>query len=165
MQNVDWNDKIKEALDRTEFMAISTTGDDGSWTNPVAFAYNEKAELFFISMVDTKHSKNILANPNVSAAIFKTERFSGGDVLGLQLKGNAKHLKDQEEINRAASYYFGRSLSNDEFRGETSEKRGSAAVWQFFQITPTELWCFDSRSFGEKRVVVNLELLNLPVSK
>src|SRR5262245_55865686 len=32
MNEIDWNDKVKEALDRTEFMAISTIDADGSWT-------------------------------------------------------------------------------------------------------------------------------------
>jgi uncharacterized protein YhbP (UPF0306 family) len=161
MKDVDWNKKIKEALDRTEFMAISTVGDDGSWTNPVAFAYSEKMELFFISMIDCKHTQNILKNKNVSAAIFKTERFSEGDVLGLQLKGNAVHLTSSDDIKKAADYYFNRSSSNDEFRTMTSDKGGDKALWQFFKITPSEVWCFDSRVFGEKRVKVDLMGLSL----
>jgi uncharacterized protein YhbP (UPF0306 family) len=158
---IDWNSKLKEALDRTEFMAISTVGSDGSWTNPVAFAYSEKMELLFISMMDSKHSQNILKNPDVSAAIFKTERFSDGEVLGLQLKGTASHLTDPKEIEYAAKYYFGRSEANDEFKNLTSLKDGANAVWQFFKIVPTEVWCFDSRVFGEKRVEVDMKSVNI----
>ena len=40
--NTNWNQKIKEALDRTEFMAISMMGDGESWMNPMAFAYSKK---------------------------------------------------------------------------------------------------------------------------
>lgn len=161
MENVDWNVKVKEALDRSEFMAISTTGIDGSWTNPVAYAYSEKMELFFISMMDSKHAKNILAKRDISGAIFKTERFEGGDVLGLQYKGTAQHLTKQADIDYAAKYYFGNSPANDAFRLETSEKGGIEAPWQFFKITPSELWCFDSRVFGEQRRQVELSALNL----
>lgn len=163
MENVDWNLKVEEALDRTEFMAISTVGPEGSWTNPVAFTYNEKADLFFISMMDALHVKNILANSQISGAIFKTERFAEGDVLGLQIKGECVHLTDKEEIVEAASYYFGRRASNDEFRIKTSEKSGEDALWQFFKITLTELWCFDSRVFGEKRERVDLSLLSIAI--
>ncbi|MBI4085087.1 MAG: pyridoxamine 5'-phosphate oxidase family protein [Candidatus Liptonbacteria bacterium] len=161
MQNIDWNKEIKEALDRTEFMALSSVNNGESWTNPVAFAYSETMELFFISMMDAKHSQNILANPNVSVAIFKTERFPSGDVIGLQLKGQAKHLTEISEIQKAAKYYFGRSPGNEEFRQKTSESGGSGALWQFFKITPTELWCFDSRIFGEERKKVDLSTLVL----
>ncbi|GEM_PF-1280107 len=161
MQKIDWNIKVKEALERTEFMALATLGEEGSWINPVAFAYSEKMELFFISMMDNRHTKNIIVNPNVSVAIFKTERFPEGDVMGLQLKGIATHLTAPKDIQEAARYYFARSKSNDEFRAKTSEKGGAAALWQFFKVTPTEAWCFDSRVFGEKREQINLSGLNL----
>ena len=160
---MDWNEKVKEALDRTEFMAIATVGGSESWTNPVAFAYDEKANLYFISMMDAKHVQNILDNGHVSAAIYKTERFAEGDVIGLQLSGTCEHLTDKADIEEAAKYYFGRSPSNDEFRGKTSLVGGSNAEWQFFKITPTELWCFDSRIFGEKREQVQLSDLDLTV--
>ena len=70
-----------------------------------------------------------------------------------------------EDIQEAARYYFGRSSSNDEFRAKTVETGGASAVWQFFKITPTEAWCFDSRIFGEKRERVDLKGLNLEVKQ
>lgn len=151
MQNIDWNQKIKEALLRTEFMAISTVGEDGSWTNPVQYGFSEKLDLYFVSMLDAKHSRNILEDPRISAAIFKTERFSGpeGDVLGLQLKGTARHLTDQSELEEAARCY-----------GSRPEE-----IWHFFKISIEELWCFDSRIFGERRVRVDLGSLSLSLEK
>lgn len=151
MKPTNWNSKVKEALDRTEFMAISTIGEDGSWTNPVEFHYSEKMNLYFVSMIDTKHVQNILRDPRISAAIFKTERFPGpeGDVLGLQLKGTAQHLTDERDIEEAVRCWGGRP----------------SEVWNFFKIVPEEVWCFDSREFGEKRVKVDLSsiALDLPV--
>src|SRR6478752_8542870 len=55
MNEIDWNEKVKEALDRTEFMAISTIGADGSWTCPVQFGFSEKLDLYFRSMPHSKH--------------------------------------------------------------------------------------------------------------
>jgi uncharacterized protein YhbP (UPF0306 family) len=147
MENINWNLKIQEAVDRTEFMAISTTDEHGSWTNPVQYGYSEKFDLYFVSMLDAKHVKNILKNPRVSGAIYKTERFPGseGNVMGLQFKGNAYHITDNNEINEAVGYYGSKP----------------SEVWNFFKIIPEELWCFDSRVFGEKRVNVDLETLKL----
>jgi hypothetical protein len=145
---MDLNQKVKEALGRTEFMALSTSGPDGVWTNPVAHKYDAELNLYWMSMMHSKHSQNILSNPKVSAAIFKTERFPGeaGDVMGLQLAGTAVHLTDPAEIEEA-SRACGAAPSDD--------------VWHFFKITPTELWLFDSRDFGEERVQVNLDGLDL----
>lgn len=141
MGNINWNAKVKEALDRTEFMAISTIGEDGSWTNPVEYYYSEKLDLYFVSLMDAKHVQNILKDNRISVAIFKTERFSDGEVLGLQLKGTTKHLTEQSEVDEAIRVRGGKKPSGE---------------WNLFKITPTELWCFDSRIFGEKREKVDL---------
>jgi uncharacterized protein YhbP (UPF0306 family) len=143
---IDWNAKIKEALNRTEFMAISTIGEDGScWTNPVEYHYDEKLNIYFVSMIDSKHVSNLLKDSRVSVAIFKTERFSDGEVLGLQLKGRAQHLTEKTEIEEAIRCYGSRPSD----------------VWHFFKISPEELWCFDSRIFGERRQAVDLATLRL----
>lgn len=141
-------------------MAIATAGDDGTWVCPVQYGYDENINLYFVSAVGSKHIKNILANSQVACAIFKTERFSSGDVLGLQLKGAARQLTTEKEIMEAARCYYGRS--GEDFATKVREHIGKDAEWQFFEITPTELWCFDSRVFGENRQQVDLSAISLP---
>ncbi len=163
MQNFDWNKEIKEGLDRTEFMALSTLGNDGSWTCPVQFGYSEKLILYFVSMPRSKHSQNILRDNKVSVAIFKTERFPGpkGDVLGLQLKGMAEHLISRRDVEEAARCYYGRSPRKIDYKTKVDEHLRENAEWNFYRIIPTELWCFDSRFFGEERRKVDLSALTL----
>jgi uncharacterized protein YhbP (UPF0306 family) len=159
--SIDWNQKIKEALDRTEFMAISTVGDDGSWTCPVQFGYSEKLDLYFKSMPHSKHVQNILKDERVSVAIFKTERLPGRDVLGLQLKGTVRRLSERGEVEEAARCQYGRDPRKIDYKTKVDEHLGDDAEWNFFKITPTELWCFDSRVFDEERVQVDLNSLTL----
>lgn len=161
MQEVDWNQKIKEALDRTEFMALSTADETRSWVCPVAFSYDESLNLYFISMMETQHVQNILKNEKVSVAIYKTERFGDGDVIGLQLNGSAKHVTDPDELSACSGYYFGRSDSNDGFKDSSSAHDNEEAKWQFFKITPAQLWYFNSADFSEKRVEVPLTELSV----
>jgi len=92
----DINRRVKEVLERTEIMALSTVGSDGSWVSPVRFEYNEKLELSFTSMMDTKHVQNILKDPRVSVAIYSFPGPPGGN-LGLQIKGTAKRMSDSDE--------------------------------------------------------------------
>ena len=117
MPRVDRNARVKEALERTDIMALSTIGADGSWTTPVQYSYSPKLELSFVSMMDTKHVANILKDSRVSVAIYSPVQFPGGGSLGLQIKGEAK------------------LLSRDDDKG-----------WHTFTITPEEVWCFDSRT-------------------
>ena len=121
---------VKEALDRTEIMALSTIGADGSWTCPVHYHYNEKLELFFMSLPDTKHVKNIYADPRVSLAIFSPPGPTG-EKLGLQIKGTAT------------------DLGPDDVHGD----------WHNFKITPEEVWCLDSR-ISQQRQRVELSTLS-----
>jgi len=86
---VDWNARVKEALDRTDIMALSTLGADGSWTSPVEYTVGPKLELSFVSMIDTKHVANLLADSRVSLAIYNPKPLPGGGSLGLQMKGRA----------------------------------------------------------------------------
>jgi general stress protein 26 len=120
--NDDLNRRVKEALGRTDIMALSTVGSDGPWTAPVQFHYNEKLELFFLSMPDTRHVRNILSDPRVSVAIYSHPGPPGGN-LGLQISGAAQHLTEES----------------------------AAGGWQSFKIIPQEIWCFDSRAFGTER--------------
>jgi len=117
------NTRVKEALNRTEIMALSTVGEDGSWISPVRFSYTYKLELSFMSMPDTKHVQNILRYPRVSVAIYSFPGPPGGNV-GLQVKGTAR-LVDGEDGDG----------------------------WQHFTITPSEVWLFDSRITRERQRV------------
>ena len=134
MADGDLNARVKEALERTEIMALSTIGPDGSWTSPVQFGYDEKLELSFMSMPDTKHVRNIREDPRVSVAIYSFPGPEGGN-LGLQIKGRAEDETGESGTDRAAA---------------------SSETWHRFRIVPEEVWCFDSRVFGGQRQRVDL---------
>lgn len=147
--------KIKEALDRTEFMAISTVGEVGSWTNPVQFGYDTKLNLYFKSMPHSRHMQYLATDPRISIAIYSTQRFEDREVLGLQLRGTGKVLTERSEVEEACRNYYGRDPRKIDYRTKIDEHLGDSA-WKFVKITPEEAWCFDSRVFGEKRVQIPL---------
>lgn len=122
--NDDLKASIKEALDRTVIMALSTIGSDGSWTCPVHYHYNEELELFFMSLPDTKHVENIYADPRVSVAIFSPPS-PMGEKLGLQIKGIATDLGPDEKHSD----------------------------WHNFKIIPGEVLCLDSRISRQRQRV------------
>ncbi len=124
MNNID--SKVKEALDRTEIMALATTSEDGSWVCPVKFTYDKNLNLYFRSFPNTKHVKNILKDPRVSVAIFKDVPFPKGGNLGLQIKGLAKQVQNQDDKPNS---------------------------WHQFKIVPVEVWVFDSRIKREREKV------------
>lgn len=132
MTNTDINASVKGALESTDIMALSTIGDDGSWISPIQYQHDEKLNLFFMSMMDTKHVANILKDPRVSVAIYKDVPFPDNGNLGLQIKGIAEDITEDK----------------------------SSESWHHFKITPDEVFIFDSR-IKRKREKVNLEQLKL----
>lgn len=146
MKKIDWAAKVQEALDRTEIMALSTIGADGSWTSPVQYRYSEKLNLYFVSPKSARHVANMLRDPRVSVAIYKPTPFPGphGGNLGLQIRGRAQHLVERARIEEAVRYL----------------KYKPSPAWHIFMITPDEVWCFDSR-VARTRKKVNVAKLDL----
>lgn len=165
-QKIDWNACLKEALDRTEFMVVATVDNDGSWICPVQFSYDEQGGLYFKSIPESRHMKNISKDHRVSVAIFSTTRLSDGEVIGIQIKGEAKILVSHEEATVAARYFYTRADKKYNYTTRVAEHLGENAVWNFVKITPTEIWYFNSQIYSEEkqgRQLVPLEEINLTV--
>lgn len=160
----DWSKHLKEVMDRTEFMALATVGGEGSWVCPVQFSYDKHLNLYFKSMPGSRHMEYLRVNPDVSAAIFSTNRFPGGAVAGLQLYGRAIILSSEKEVETAAKHHYGRSKPEIDYRSKLAEHTGEGATWNFVKIVPTDVYYFDARHFGEERQAVPLEELSLVVS-
>jgi general stress protein 26 len=126
-EQADLDERVREALARTDIMALSTVGPDGPWTSPVQYQHNDNLELFFKSQADTKHGANIRRDPRVAVAIYNSPGPPGGN-LGLQIKGRAQRIREAPD----------------------------AGGWLQYRVIPDDVWCFDSRVFGGHRRRVNL---------
>lgn len=149
----DWKKHLTDCLDATNYCSIGTVDDKGVWVNPVYFAWDDKFNFYFISLLpNVRHMANIRKDPRVSMAIYKTEQ--KGDVIGVYVEGKAKILEDEKEREHAHKVYYGRvgSLEQNEFAMHDPK-------WHFVKITPENIYYFDSKRFGEERVSVPREAL------
>jgi Pyridoxamine 5'-phosphate oxidase len=122
---------VREALERTDIMALSTIDDDGGpWTSPVQYQWDSQLNLYFASMPDARHVHNVQRDARVAVAIYSVPGPPGGN-LGLQIRGAASPAPGS---------------GHDD--------------WQRFKIEPIEAWCFDSRT-GRQRHPVDLSDLDL----
>lgn len=117
MNDTELQARVREALQRTDIMALSSIDDDGGpWTSPVQYQSDSQLNLYFASMLDARHVHNIQRDARVAVAIYSMPGPPGGN-LGLQIRGVAVVL------------------------ASGSEREG----WQRFKIEPAGVWCFDSR--------------------
>ncbi len=116
MNNTELQARVREALEHTDVMALSTIDKDGGpWTSPVQYQWDSQLNLYFASMPDARHVRNIQRDARVAVAIYNMPGPPGGN-LGLQIRGAAVLAPDSRHDG-----------------------------WQQFMIEPTEVWCFDSR--------------------
>lgn len=156
-EKFDWPGHLGACVDSTFYCALSTHGSETPWVNPVFFSHDDKYSLLFISLPTARHMINIDRNSRVSVAIFSTAQPPGGDVRGIQIGGVATKLRD-DEVALACSQYFARpgaAIAIGVDQPDPADYQGNAAdTWKFVRVTPTEMWYFDTRYFGEERVAV-----------
>jgi uncharacterized protein YhbP (UPF0306 family) len=148
----DWEKHLIDCMQLTDYCCIATVGDKGVWANPVYFAWDEQYNLYFISQMPSRHMQNIEKNPKVALAIYKTEQ--KGDVIGIQIEGEACILQNEAEKVEAHRVYYGRSgsLEQNEFAMHNPK-------WLFVKISPDQMYYFNSDIFGEERQTVPMDTL------
>lgn len=145
-------------MDSTLFCALSTIENGRTWTCPVLFAYDNKLNLYFISMLSSKHMQNIKKDGQVTVAIYSTKFGVDDDVFGIQMVGKATVLPDAD-VERAYDVYYGRKFPKTRKHPErTPQDHMANAKWKFVKIEPVEIHYFDTRFFDEERQIVPKEI-------
>src|ERR1700739_3174808 len=71
MNDTELQARVREALERTDIMALSTIDEDGGpWTSPVQYQRDSQLNLYFASTPDPRHAYNIQRDARVAVAIY-----------------------------------------------------------------------------------------------
>lgn len=154
-KSFDWRKYLSECMESTDFCCISTVDSKGVWSNPVYFAWDNKFNFYFISQIHSRHMQNIKTNSRVAMAIYKTEQ--KGDVVGIQLEGNAVILTEEdgdEEIKHAYDTYYGRAGHGPDVQSYKDDP-----TWLYVKVVPEQMYYFDTRFFAEERQTVPFQEL------
>ncbi len=122
---------ILDYLEKNRRMTIATSENNVPWASTVMFAYDSDFNLYFISVPDSRKTKNIATNPKVSVAINEYV-YKKGFTIGLQIEGKAIMLnkeKDKQELE----IYRQRFDWADDFLHDQ----------EFYQITPEKIYYLD----------------------
>lgn len=153
-----------QAIERTHFMALSTSNNNKPWVCPVYFIYDADLNLYFRSSLSTRHMKNIRANNRVAIAIYPGSSLPGHKVAGIQIDGVAQ-LVDAKKRNQVTDLYFARV--DPTLIGKPAHAQryfAETADWSWVQVKPTEVYYMDNRYFKYERQPVDLEKLkSLPI--
>lgn len=141
--------KLAKDIIKNNIYLTLATADESPWASPVFYCVSDEYNFYFISQLDSLHTKNILKNPKVAFAIFDSHAEEGKGV-GLQITGDVKMVEENELENEIANYHTTFIEIKPEFlKGD--------APYRLFKITPNEVWVTDPDAKVDKRVKVSLK--------
>jgi uncharacterized protein YhbP (UPF0306 family) len=141
---------VRRILGETTLCAMATLGPENQvHINTAFFAWNEAVELFFLSLPDAVHCRNLEGAPTMAVAVFDSQQRWGTPHRGLQLFGVGGRLgpSQLEEVERL---YVRRFPAYDEFKAHGHTAFGAL---RFYAFRAAALKLLDEEAFGEARVV------------
>lgn len=136
-------------LQEAKMMQLATVGADGRpWVCNVWFAVDKDLNVYWFSATTRRHSKEILQNSHVAAAICLPRGPEDASRGGIQLEGTAKVLTKPTEVAVAMKYYVGRKIFTasqvaDFMKHVTKPHR-------FYKITPSSIVLFDTVHYPDE---------------
>ena len=126
-------------------MQLSTAIDNQPWVSSVWFATDEDMNIYWISSINRRHSKEVLENKKVGAVMVLPQTPDDAP-RGLQLQGLAELLTNQEDIDNAISVYAGRIFSKEKIKEFMEDEENPH---RFYRIKPTQFVLFDAVNFPD----------------
>lgn len=133
---------------------LATYGQGGPWAAAVFYVNDEDFSLYFLSNPETRHGRDLAANPRVAAAIHEDYR-DWRRIKGVQLEGQAGLVTNPLELARAWSLYLVKFpfvkeflRAPGEFLEEYAARMGRV---RFYKLVTTKI-CFtdNERGFGHR---------------
>jgi uncharacterized protein YhbP (UPF0306 family) len=111
MSDTDPDGVARAIVDEIAFMTLATADAEGTpWASPVWFAHDRYSDFLWVSRPETRHSRNIAANPRIAIVIFDS-RTPINTGRGVYLEAEAMQLTDDAELERLMPIFSERSIA------------------------------------------------------
>lgn len=123
-------------------MQVATTSANTPWISTVYFVADEDRNIYWLSLPERRHSKEIAVNPQVAAAIAIKHDLP---VIGMQAAGEVTIVSDEAVVERIIASY----MKKYDGAGKDFHQRFIAGKnkHQLYKLTPTMLVLFDEVHF------------------
>lgn len=139
---------ILDFLKQHKLMTIATYGTH-PWIAQVYYSFDQELNLYFLSSPRTLHSKQIVKNKKVSAAIADSRQKPSDLKKGLQIYGIAKQIRSRAKIKHALRLWKDAlSVKNPEQTFENMIKKPTEGT--MYQLTPKKIKFFNQELFKMK---------------
>ncbi|HUW21330.1 MAG TPA: pyridoxamine 5'-phosphate oxidase family protein [Candidatus Bathyarchaeia archaeon] len=148
MKQEEFNKIAKDIIKNNIYLTLATADGD-PWIAPLYYCIDDKYHFYYISQMDSVHTRQIFKNSKVAFAIFDS-CLPEGKGNGIQASGIVYFLKKDKEIKQALKWY---STTYIECKPESFK---SSAPYRLFKIVPEKFYILDPNAPIDKRVEVFL---------
>jgi len=144
---------IESILSQSRDLILATAQDNIPWAAELVFGHDADFNLYWISDIDTRHSRELKKNPKVAVVVTVQP---AGEIKnrGLQIEGVARELKEEEVVGAAREYFAKRGTPHMPKTLEEVNKLTQGRSW--YTLKPTKIYILDEELFGYKRKEYNL---------
>jgi uncharacterized protein YhbP (UPF0306 family) len=142
------NQIAKDIIKKNIYLTLGTA-DGMPWVAPLFYCVTKDYIFYFISQLDSVHTKHLLKNPQVAFAIFDSSQREGTG-NGIQGDGKAYLIKDKELKEEIKNY-------NTTFIKVTPETLSGNNPYRLFKLIPDHFYILDSNAPVDQRVEVKLK--------
>jgi nitroimidazol reductase NimA-like FMN-containing flavoprotein (pyridoxamine 5'-phosphate oxidase superfamily) len=147
--------EARAILDDGRYMTLATADESGRpWASPVWYAPAGYRELFWVSLPDATHSRNIAVRPEVAIVVFDS-RVVPGTGQGVYMSAVAGEVAE-DEVDRGIAVFDERSQEQG-MGGWGRERVVGDAPHRLYRAEVTEHSVLDSELRpGDRRTTVEL---------
>lgn len=143
--------EVKAYLENHYVMTLATAGEDGPWASAV-FYVNWDFNLYFFTETNTRHGRNLAANPLVGVAIHE-DNPDWQKIKGIQLQGEAAPVGPVEKARIVA--LFIRKFPSLSFFFANQKTAAIVARAQVYKLVPREIWYLDNnKGFSARQKLI-----------
>ncbi len=126
----------KEIISKILYITLATVSKEGKpWNTPLYYAFDSEYNFYWLSDQNGQHSQNIKENSQVALVIYDST-VSEGQGRGVYVQGKAFELTDEDEIEKALKYLYGRKNKQPrqfiEFLGDYPRR--------VYKVVPEKFW-------------------------
>ena len=148
----DMRQLIEQILRDSRDIVLATAEGSIPWAAELVFGHDASFNIYWISDLNTRHSKELEKNPNVAAVVTVQPAGESKD-RGLQVEGKAYRLKEEEIVAAAREYFAKRGTPQMPKTLEEVNKLTQGRSW--YVLKPTKIYILDEELFGYDRKEYN----------
>lgn len=148
MNQEDFN-KIAEGIIKNNIYLTLATSNGTPWAAPLFYCLDDKYNFYFISQMDSIHTKHVLKNPSTAFAIFDSHEPEGKG-NGVQASGKVYLLETENEIKDGLKWY------STTYVDCTPQMFIGPNPYRLFKLVPEKFYILDPEAEVDKRVEVFL---------